>query len=492
MRKRTLFLALAVCAALIASVALWAVPIPGKFTIAAGDLRETLTLPRVEVEKGASNRYIVSVTDATPWANVLLMANGQHVPSAQWQQAGNTWVWRWQVDNVVWNAQQPVELVLYHSCDTGCVQWASRIVGTASTAPTTAASRTPTKLGVVFASRTRDWHGRSGWNVELTYVLANRSDDYWMIDNVAERVLWSSKQGLRVLLRIDYDQGQSMPPTNDYAALNTYLNFVRRVANDARFRDVYGLIIGSGFNDNGSNSKAPDRKVTPEWYARVFNGYSVDHASTDNVVETIRSVNSHVRVLVGPVRPWNRDQDGKIRWEVDVPWLNYVNTLVAALDASARDHAKLGRPYLAPDGFAVQAPGRPDAPEIKTADAAREPKLDLQRREWNGAQAGFRVYRDWIAIVNAYTTTRGLPIFISSTNTFAPDTRVPPAQNYPKGWLTNALDAINQEPQVQALCWFMDSLPSDEQWDLFNLTKQKGLLVNAANEFDALLRARPQ
>lgn len=488
MRKPTSYLLLAAVIALIAAAIFWAMPIQGQLTIAAGDLRETLALPRVEVEGASAGRYTVLATDATPWAHVLLTVNGRTVRDAQWRQAGSVWVWRWQVDGATWNAQQPVELALYHSCDTGCAAWASRMIGVTSTSSTTAARRTPTKLGVVFASPTRDWRGRSGWNVELTYALANKQDNYWMIDNVAERVMRSSRQGLRVLLRIDYGQGQSMPPANDYAALNAYLNFVRRIANDVRFRDVYGFIIGNGFNDNGSNSQAPDRKVTPEWYARAFNGYGVDPVSTDNVVDAIRAVNARVRILVGPVRPWNRDQDGRVRWSVDAPWLNYMNTLVAALDASAREHARSGFPYLAPDGFAVQAPGRPDAPELDAADAAREPRLDLRRREWNGAQAGFRVYRDWLAIVNAYPTTRGLPVFISATNTFAPDTQVPPAQNYPKGWLTNALAAVNAEPQIQALCWFMDGLPSDEQWALFALSERKGLVANAADEFDALLR----
>ena len=65
-----------------------------------------------------------------------------------------------------------------------------------------------------------------------------------------------------------------------------------------------------------------------------------------------------------------------------------------------------------------------------------------------------------------------------------------PAQNYPAGWLTAALEEISEEPQVQALCWFLDDDRSgDDRWDLFSLTQKSGRLVDAADEFDALLQS---
>jgi hypothetical protein len=65
---------------------------------------------------------------------------------------------------------------------------------------------------------------------------------------------------------------------------------------------------------------------------------------------------------------------------------------------------------------------------------------------------------------------------------------VKPAQNYPPGWLTAALDVVNREPQIAALCWYLDVFPHDDQWDFFSLTNPRGLMVNAAGEFDSLLR----
>jgi len=202
----------------------------------------------------------------------------------------------------------------------------------------------------------------------------------------------------------------------------------------------------------------------------------------------IHQENPRTRVLVGPVRPFKMQQDGANKYAVDAPWLNYMNTLVARLDESARKKAKAGFALTAPDGFAVNAPGRPNAPELQGRAPADEPRVDLPRAAWNGAQAGFRVYRDWLAIINAYPTTRGLPLFINATNTFTPDEGIVPAQNYPRGWLTSAYEVINAEPQVQALAWFLDEDNSaDGRWDAYSLTKGIGRVYDATKEFDELL-----
>lgn len=233
---------------------------------------------------------------------------------------------------------------------------------------------------------------------------------------------------------------------------------------------------------------AKEGPVTPDWYARVFNGYGEAASHTDNVVQTIHQENVSVRVLIGPVRPWNNDQNGQMHHSIDAPWLNYMNTLIAALDEGVWAKLAAGIALTAPDGIAVNAPARLNGTMLSGHAAADEPHIDLPRGEWNGAQAGFRVYRDWLAIINAYPTTRGLPLFINSTNTFAPDESTVPAQNYARGWLTSALDEVNQEPQVVALCWFLDEDRSgDSRWDYFSLTKRVGRMIDASEEFDALL-----
>jgi hypothetical protein len=80
----------------------------------------------------------------------------------------------------------------------------------------------------------------------------------------------------------------------------------------------------------------------------------------------------------------------------------------------------------------------------------------------------------------SYPSTRGLPVDITSANTFIPAVGVPPAQNYPRGWLSSALSMVNSEPQIQALCWFLNDLHGDTQWENFSLTRRRGRLVDAA------------
>jgi hypothetical protein len=49
------------------------------------------------------------------------------------------------------------------------------------------------------------------------------------------------------------------------------------------------------------------------------------------------------------------------------------------------------------------------------------------------------------------------------------------------------LTAVNAEPQIAALCWFMDYFPHDDHWALFSLYQPRGLLVEVAVEFERLL-----
>ncbi len=456
----------------------WLLPISGQVIIIPGNAKALLG-PQLHLAPASpypGQKVRVWISDTEPWTYVLLTVNGR--PAQQGQcPAGpeDPLVWEW---TFMMPDEENCTLVFYHDCDDGCVERGRFTIG-ASQSPTKPYAH-PTKLGVVFANPARDWHGRSGWDVELTY--AQQADElYWGIDDLAARVHQVTSLGLRVLVRVDYAKGQSLPPANDYLALTQYLRYLRRLARDERLQDVYGYFIGSGYNAQG---------ITAEWYARVFNGYGEETTHTDNVIQVMREGNPKVRVLVGPVQPWCSGQDGARHYAIDVPWLNYMNTLVAELDEAAQAKAKAGIPMAAPDGFAFQTPGRPDAAELVGRESM-EPQIDLQPTSWHGAQAGFRVYKDWLNIINNYSTTRGLPVYITSINTFAPDEKIPPAQNYPQGWLTSALEVVNGEPQVQALCWFLDYFPHSPQWEWFSLTRHPGRMLDAAEEFDALLQDQP-
>ncbi len=470
----------------------WLLPIPGKVLVVADNWREAYLWPQLSLEPPnprPGQHATVTVTDTSPWINVKLLVAGSEASFVRYaaNAPGGYWTWYW---SFIVPDQTGYPVVFYHDCDAGCVERARVVVGVEPPGAASPPSRLPTKLGVVFADPNRDWHDRAGWDVELTYAQ-QAATEYWKVDDLAARVERETAKGLRVLVRVDYDKGQSLPPAEDYLALDAYLRYVQRLARDARLKGVYGYIIGSGYNASGNNSLAPDRPVTPEWYARVFNGYQAAPSHQDNVVAVIRRENAAVRVLVGPVQPWAAGQGGNLAYHVDMPWLNYFNTLAAALDAGATAKEEAGVPLAGPDGFAIQAPGWLDAPELAGQDVAAEPQLDLRRAEWQGARIGFGVYRDWLDIINSHLRTRGLPVFITSANTYVPGTDITPAQNYPRGWLKSALTAVNNEPQVQALCWYLDDAPLDKQWEFFSLSQPRGLLIEAADEFDQLLNAQP-
>ncbi|MCX6048383.1 MAG: hypothetical protein NT075_25045 [Chloroflexi bacterium] len=475
----------------------WLLPISGQVMIIPNGQATSALWPQFMVTPANPKPGdLVTVTDEVAWPYTLLTIAGQTIHLDHWQKQPGlpawTWIWTFTLPENSSGKASP-DAIFYTDCHTGCRERGklrlsgSSVHETDETAPFSGKS---TKLCVAFADPARNWHGRSGWVVYLTYVrLAdNQEDPYWNVDELAWRVHEATAKGLRVLVRVDYAKGQTLPPTNDALALNDYLAYLRRLARDERLRPVYGFIIGSGPNAQNSNTLSPDHPITPEWVARLFNGYAepVDH--TDNAVQTIRAENLNVRVLVGPVRPWINDQDGSRTYKLATPWLNYMNTLVSLLDESTRAKMKAGFPLAAPNGFALHAPGRPDAPELAGHAAAEEPRFALPRSTWHSAQAGFQIYHDWLDIINAYPTTHGLPVYISATNTTVPDGGLPPAQNYPQGWLTNALATINAEPQVQALCWFMDLVPGDDHWDAFSLTRQPGRMIYAAEEFDGLLQ----
>lgn len=460
----------------------WLLPISGQVLVLTGG-RTAGVWPQIRLDPPAPRPgapVAVRVSDTQPWTYVLLTVDGQAVDPQIWgQSSAGVWTWTWELDDL----PAAATLAFYHDCHTGCVERGRFELG-APRPP--APPRVPTKLGAVFADPERDWHGLSGWDVELTYAQM-AEDPYWGIDDLAWRVQQAAGQGLRVLVRLDYDQEQSIPPTGDYLALSLYLEYLARLARDERLAGVYGYVLGSGYNSLAANALAPENPVTPEWYARLFNGYGAPPTRADNAVQVMRAVDPHLRVLVGPVRPWSTDQDGARPWQIDAPWLNYMNTLVGALDAAATERSALGIPLAGPDGFALHAPGRIDAPGLDETTRASEPHMDLRSQEWGAAQAGFRVYRDWLAVINAYPTTRGRPALITSTNT-ATRLEVPPAQNYVPGWLEAALDEVRAEPQIQALCWFVDRDRSGAQtWDWFSLSQRSGRLIDAADEFDRLL-----
>ncbi|MCB0078891.1 MAG: hypothetical protein KDD73_15880 [Anaerolineales bacterium] len=457
----------------------WLLPLPNdSLTLLPPDSGRGPLLALEPSAPTAGERVIATVQDDAPWPHVRLAVNGQPTDYGGHQALpGGQWRWRFEFEA----PDRIDEIAFYHDCHTGCLQrgWWPHQAGRIA-APTTI----PTKLCTVFPDPARDWHGRSGWAVELSYATL-ADEPFWGVDDLAGRVRDAHQNGLRVLLRVDYSQAATVPATGDTVALTAFLDHLERLARDARLDGLYAIFIGSGYNQTLADGSV----VTAEWYARLFNGYGEPPDHNDNIVARLRAVDPGLRLLVGPVRPWADDQNGELPFAIDVPWLTYMNSLVSYLDESAQGRAARGFPLAAPDGFALHVPGNPNAPERGNAAPHAEPSLEMPRGTWDSAQAGFGVYRNWLDIINQFETTRGLPAFITASNTFSGDESGVPAESYPAGWLTTALEVVDGETQLQSLCWFVDKERSgDGQWASFSLSGGQGKLIDAAEEFDALLQ----
>ncbi|RIK16023.1 MAG: hypothetical protein DCC52_18090 [Chloroflexi bacterium] len=153
-------------------------PIQGQVYVTTGNGEPAIVFPQTRIEPRA-NATNVFITDNVAWSNVGIAVNGKLYPASDWQANSNgivTWRWELAPNAALQSSALNGDLIFYHSCQTGCVERTR--LGLGKTNATVQASQwNPTKLGVVFANPKRDWRGRSGWDVEMTYsTLAEDSD----------------------------------------------------------------------------------------------------------------------------------------------------------------------------------------------------------------------------------------------------------------------------------------------------------------------------
>jgi len=324
-----------------------------------------------------------------------------------------------------------------------------------------------------------------GWDVELLFATAiDQVNDPNGRSAVGARATQAKNLGLRVLVRVDHAPGQALPPTGDDAARTEYVLFLQAICQDAVYRDnVFGYIIGNEPNLRAENQRlnwAAGQRLTPEWYARICVGFGADPGDTGNAYSSIKTFQPNAWVLVGGVAPWSGDSgsDDADRWQRDEPWLNYFHAVCRRISSVG---ASIGR---WPDAFAIHAYGRtglPGSDGFSREEPHREVPFGTQ-----GAQGGFRVYRDWLAIIDATGFDRALPIFVTETNTL---TVAPSSQSYPGGWYLEALQELRAAgPRFYALCWFVDNDPSGG-WVNERLTNAQGNCVLANEDFNAAIAA---
>ena len=196
---------------------IWFLPLDGQVLITT-DQGVNWTWPQIQVNPAlpqAKDSVTVWITDIQPWSHILLTVNGEpaRLVNATVNQ-GKTWTWEWAFEA---SEDHLYILVFYHSCHTGCQQRAQTVIGQGT--PSVNINLRPTKLGLVFPNPQRKWHQRAGWGVELTYATL-AEEPTWGIDRLVRQVHLNSQSGVRMLVRVDYAPGQSLPPVDDEIALS--------------------------------------------------------------------------------------------------------------------------------------------------------------------------------------------------------------------------------------------------------------------------------
>lgn len=330
-------------------------------------------------------------------------------------------------------------------------------------------------IGAQWANNGRDWHGKDGWDIQLLYTTVGDNDPNGF-NTVGNRVQESHQKGRSVLVRVDYTPGQSVP-YND-PTRGAYMLFLQRMCQDSRYNaHAYGYIIGNEYNLKGENQQA-GTPITPNWYARIFNGYNANLSDTGNAYQVIKTYQRNARVLVGPVGPWSADansSDGST-YQLNVPWLNYFNQVCRNIYQAAQTKGAV-------EGFAVHAYGRTGV-DGTAHGGKNEPHSDVPFGNIPGVQGGFRVYLNWRDVVNQFDATSNVSFWITETNT---RTDKDSSSSYPQGWYLEALNEISTHLRFKALCWFVDQNIGGG-WSTNCLTNPVGKCVDANNDFNTALR----
>lgn len=330
-----------------------------------------------------------------------------------------------------------------------------------------------TLVGATWVNNSRPWGQYWGWDVDVVYLNPSSGFD---ITATGARVQAAVAAHRNVLVRVDYAAptapgapSQSLPPEDNDAARADYIGFLQTLCGTPAYAGIRGYIIGNEYNKSSENSGGTP--ITPDWYARVFNGYGVDPGDTGNACDTIRTYQPGVSVLVGAVGPWMSDGNSPgTPWSpAPAYWLNYFNGVCQHVFAGAAAKS------IPVDGMALHTYGRPGT------YGASEPHTSQQNFAdgWYGAQQGFQTYKDWLAIVSQQSTS--VQLWITETNT---DTTAPSSTSYPTGWYLQALAEIKGAgSQFQAVCWFVD-IDQGGGWSGDSLNDGIGQCAQASTDFN--------
>jgi hypothetical protein len=303
---------------------------------------------------------------------------------------------------------------------------------------------------------------------------------------VAESVRVSHQAGRNVIVRVDYAEGQNLPPSE--SSLSSYVSTLTTICQNADFRNhAWGYIIGNEPNASFENSGLTP--MTPSWYARVFCGFGTSSNRTDNALQTIRGHQPSARVLIGAVGPWNTDANGSPAFTLDCPWLNYFNEMCQHIG-----EAMVFRGLGAVDGCAIHTYGRVGTSGTLNG-GKNEPHNHVQAPPPSPPSAwfGFTTYKNRLDVIDSHDLggIAGSPIWITETNT---RTDAPSKDSYPSGWYIEALKQIYDSnaswERIMSVCWFVDRDYGDH-WPDEALTDPIEKCEDADDDFNQALVGTP-
>lgn len=336
------------------------------------------------------------------------------------------------------------------------------------------------KVGSHWMHPDRILHGRRSASIELLY-FRNPSPGF-DLDAARNRVQMARDKGCDVWLRIDYEPGQTLPPTGHEGALfNFRMWAAQAVASDPILGRSRGIICGNEPNLS-AEWRLTQNPLTAEWVARCVYGFGTDLADTGNLYQEIKTVNPAMLVLAPGVGPFNPESSGNLPylppdgrsllspWELyqhELAWKSYHNNFHAPPDQVL---------------FAVHTYSRV-GPDGTHNGGAQEPRQDM-REGMFGAQFGTRNLDDMLYAIRRANNDTPPTIVISEWNA---GTDAAPISCYPDGLMQEVVRYVHTKPNVLALCSFVDQDLGG--WAEFAMTTPgEARLFDWDQDYDDLLR----
>jgi hypothetical protein len=289
-------------------------------------------------------------------------------------------------------------------------------------------------------------------------------------------------KGCDVWLRIDYEPGQTLPPTGRDGALREFCQWAgQSVAADSVLGRSRGIICGNETNLS-AEWRVSQIPLTAEWVARCVYGFGTGTGDTGNLFQAIKTANPAIRVMAPAVGPFNPESTGSVLYPPPdgramlSPWERYQHEL--ALKCYQNNfHAPAAEVQFAMHTYSRVGKHGTDF------GGAQEPRQDNREGQFD-AQFGTRCLSDMLHAIKQANGNVAPTIVISEWN---PGTDAAPIDCYPDGLLQEVVRYVNTVPNVLALCSFVDQDLGG--WRDFSMTTAgESRLQDWDQDYDELLR----